>query len=245
MKKFFAFILIFAFSFIYDCKENNDLSFNLNNITSITIVKEYNKGLIDNDLFSKYNDYLIKEEDINDFLFKMNNLKFTIDEEYIFQTITEANYIIKYDDKEINVISNISFIMEEKKYDVVSGDFDFLNEIDFELNEKAIELSLSDLSFTLELLIYNVEMNKYKIIDTEIELTSFKDLIKKIKYVQSSKEIKDYLYRIECENIVIYVYNDNYFKYNDVIYYVCNEDLSFLNEYEYSESVGTGWLPWV
>lgn len=116
------------------------------------------------------------------------------------------------------------------------------------------------LSFDYE----NIFKNKIEIIKKnenkkttleDLEINDFIEEVKLIYYIETEEDFKDLkvLYTIKSNDNNIIVYENNLFRLNDKNYKIIsleyNEEniytFDFLNDLSYTESVDSGWLPWV
>lgn len=116
------------------------------------------------------------------------------------------------------------------------------------------KLSFNDLElFGQKITLIKKENNKAKELKETEELTEFLEKIQKIYFLEADfdKESQNMLYKIESNSNSICIYTNNFFTINAQKYELTKDeneiicDFSFLDNYEYTENVDSGWLPWV
>lgn len=116
------------------------------------------------------------------------------------------------------------------------------------------KLSFNDLElFGQKITLIKKENNKAKELKETEELTEFLEKIQKIYFLEADfdKESQNMLYKIESNSNSICIYTNNFFTINDEKYELTTDlngniiDFSFLDDYEYTQNVDSGWLPWV
>ena len=107
-------------------------------------------------------------------------------------------------------------------------------------------------------LTFNEDDFKYEIIITKCD-NNYKKKITSDNYEELFDKIKDFtyqkyeqctscdtpLYKIAYNNIVISIYEYNFFKINDELFELTSGSFDFLSQFEYLDSNSSGWLPWI
>ena len=107
-------------------------------------------------------------------------------------------------------------------------------------------------------LTFNEDDFKYEIIITKCD-NNYKKKITSDNYEELFDKIKDFtyqkyeqctscdtpLYKIAYNNIVISIYEYNFFKINDELFELISGSFDFLSQFEYVDSNSSGWLPWI
>ena len=107
-------------------------------------------------------------------------------------------------------------------------------------------------------LLFNEEDFKYDIIITKTE-TNYRKKIAKDNYLELFDYLKDSkyqkfdqctscetpIYKITYSENVILIYEYGFFKINDVLFELTSGTFAFLEEYEYTNTESSGWLPWI
>ena len=105
---------------------------------------------------------------------------------------------------------------------------------------------------------FNEDDFKYEIIITKCD-NNYKKKITSDNYQELFDKIKEFtyhkyeqctscdtpLYKITYNNIVISVYEYNFFKINDDLFELTSGSFDFLSQFEYVDSSSSGWLPWI
>ena len=107
-------------------------------------------------------------------------------------------------------------------------------------------LTFNEEDFKFNITIIKTENNYKKKIakDNYLELFDFLKDLKYQKYDQCTS-CDTPLYKIAYNDIVISIYEYNFFKINDELFELTSGTFDFLSEFEYTDSESSGWLPWI
>lgn len=228
------------------------------------IIKAYKTGSCEITLF------LISDSSINETIHVtvISSLEITSDnlnyelkvdevQEFNIQATNDLEIIVEVNDDKICVVEGNKIIALQEGSTTINlylKDYPIINLI---INVTVLpknKLSFTDLElFGSKITIIRKEINKSKKLEETEEVEEFLAKIKKIYFIEADfdPDLQTMLYKIESNNNNICIYTNNFFTINAQKYELTKDeneiicDFSFLDNYEYTENVDSGWLPWV
>ena len=241
-KKIFQIIIVLLVSMLSAC---NNIKKGLisDEITSvdISLINVSEDGTEEKNKIILEGEELIKLKD------KINSIEY----KKVKEVYEECKYEILFRGKVIRISSNNKFYTREKGvktyYEVVNGDFTFLDEYEYIVNK---EIYLKDILVIKEYT--KIELSK-KNNSKKIDLTaneSFEEKFNLIKILEinlgegaiEEKYVINFS-SAEVENILsLYIIEHDLIKYSGRYYRLVEGSFDFLDEFNFNN---TGWLPWV
>lgn len=119
-------------------------------------------------------------------------------------------------------------------------------EKDQEPNLEDPDLTFSENDFKYEIVITKCD-NNYKKKITNDNYNELYDKIKDFTYHKYDQctSCDTPLYTIAYNEIVITIYEYNFFKINDELFELTSGSFDFLSQFEYVDGSSSGWLPWI
>lgn len=196
----------------------------------------------------------IADENLNIEIRSGENLEFLV-------TYTEGATLLAISSNEDIAIYEKGVIVAKNEGNCVikfklDEDIDTLKEVEVTVlakYENVNNFNAEDL-FNEDIIVIKNDINKQITLTIELK-DEFLEKVKKITYIETFDDYSDLelLYKIKSGNNEIKVYKDNYISVNNNNYLIISNvypftdiySFNFLNEYQYNETVSSGWLPWV